>query len=194
MEKIKLLLCCTKQKPYLYREDDDTFKLENKQLNEDTNEYKKYYGLNNGKIVAECDFEVEEIIKNELISPRIILDVIQTKLLQPIDLSRKSCLSSEELKSYNPNFAIHIKNLNIFDKPRELSEFAYKPKNGYWKECWLQLDRVNNMKYCYEKHPVNNTVTDKQYIVISVKPEEMCRILNKEQNILIRKRVLKELI
>lgn len=49
------------------------------------------------------------------------------------------------------------------------------------------------MRYCYEKHPINNTITDNQYIIISCSPKELCNILNDKQTILIRKRVLKEM-
>ena len=200
MKKIKLLLYCTKTKPYLYREDDDTFKLENKKLNEDISEYKKYYGLNNGKIVAECDYEIEEI---QTIERWDYSDSLyETQTLREDELLNKSCLSYEELDKYlngENGYAIHIKNLHIYDKPRELSD-VYKYDNSYnnmfgWlkeeNEKYIPLDKApqNMMRvWVYENGEWI------MYILISVKPEWLCLELNKIKTVEVRKQVLKEML
>ena len=162
----------------------------------------------NGKIVAECDYEVEEIKK-------VNYDcMIFTNTLDTEELINKSCTDYFELDEYlKPNWdkeddlqnldtvgkAIHIKNLNIFDKPRELSDcYKYNGEtltnnNG----ClgigtdWKSLTKApqNMMRvWLYE----NGEWV--MYILIPVSPEEMCRIANKEQTVLVRKRVLKEML
>lgn len=201
---MKLLLYCTKSKPYLKSHSE--YEYDEKGAIPETRKrvftlWQDKCNYYNGKIIADCDFEVEEIIKTNY--DMIITGKEKTTME---DLLKNSCLTYDELEDYlKPNwkntdmfmhcgYAIYIKNLHIFDKPRELSEFAYKPKKGYWKKCWLQLDSVNNMRYCYEKHPVNNTITDKQYIIISVKSEEMFRICNGEQSLLVRKKIINKLL
>lgn len=179
---MKLLLYCTKAKPYLYRQDDDTFKLENKIVDEDISDYKKYYGLNNGKIVAECDFEIEDL--------RIIDDDplgaywYETKTLSENEVLEKSCLTGDELFDYlgedNEGYAIHIKNLHIFDEPKELSEYGMDfPISPIVKA-------PQNMMYA-------NGIGER-YILISIKPQWLCKILNGEKTIEVRKKVLKEML
>lgn len=63
-----------------------------------------------------------------------------TRTLCENHLSIKSCLDAYELKDYlkgKIGYAIHISDLEIFDKPKELSEFY---KAGAWKVYEEQLD------------------------------------------------------
>ena len=86
----------------------------------------------NGKVVARfwCD-KVEEIT-TEKWSPS-----------KEQDLLKASCLTENQLFDYcnlesgKPFYAIHISKLEIFDKPRELSEFKFwKDKSEYG--CWYE--------------------------------------------------------
>lgn len=182
----KILLYCTKAKPYLYREDDDTFKLENKQLNEDISEYKYNYGLNNGKIVAECDFEVEEL--------RIVDDDplgvywYETETLNKFEVLEKSCLTEDKLfdylGEYNEGYAIHIKNIHIFDNPRELRDYKDGSKGNFFK---IIEKAPQNMQMV-----LNEKLED--CVLISIRPEWLCKILNGEKTIEVRKKVLKEML
>lgn len=183
---MKLLLYCTKSKPYLYRQDDDTFKLENKIVDEDISDYKKYYGLNNGKIVAECDFEVEEI--NTWKCPNIDggYPIYNTKTLSHEKIREKSCLTNSQLEEYfgyDNGYAIYIKNLHTFDKPKELSDYddvMAKPLNK----------APQNMMYAYNEEDEKF----KEYILISIQPQWLCKILNCEKTIEIRKKVLRGML
>ena len=59
MKTTKVLFYCTMGKPYLYKDVDNKFKLQNK---EDPNWIIKYLSNSlNGKIVAECEVETEEL-------------------------------------------------------------------------------------------------------------------------------------
>ena len=175
MSKMKLLLYCTKAKPYLVDErkmryhnfvlgDNSVLKSSEKDL------------VLNGKMVAECDYEVEKI---ELQGDEINIYY---------GVENKACLTTEQIENYfgydndYKGYAIHIKNLHIFDKPYELGK---------------ALIYNFNTQYIVEKAPQNmmkvyNTAGE-CHILISIRPEWLCKILNGEKTIEVRKKVLKEM-
>lgn len=199
----KILLYCTKAKPYLYRQDDDCFELLNKLKNEDTSSYKKYYRLNNGKIVAECDFEVEELrLDND---DPLGAYWYETKTLNKYEVLEKSCLTDDELfdylGEYNEGYAIHIKNLHIFDKPRELSNYCIK--QCQFSKCSTCKYGKNNISCATIDTPITKAPQNmmyaydnelNKYILISIQPQWLCKILNGEKTIEVRKKVLKEML
>ena len=98
---------------------------------------KKYANLINrggfltGMVVARfwCD-KVEEI-KFETAPFDNNLIHWETKTLSMFDINEKSCLTEKELLNYlkeKSGYAIHIIKLEIFDKPKEISEFKYYKK------------------------------------------------------------------
>ena len=187
---MKLLLYCTKAKPYLYRQDDDTFKLENKIVDEDISDYKKYYGLNNGKIVAECDFEVDKLINCGTSFMIMKYDDLQESYRYTNKVARGSCLDYTDLRRYlgtKDGYAIHIKNLHIFDKPKELSECT-----TYYGDKKIENAPRNMQKIFFSRKMKPEDWIE--YILVSIKPEWLCRILNGEKTIEVRKKVLKEMI
>ena len=199
MRKIKGLLYCCKAKPYIMKYKDGKYK-----------EIASFYNkqdlidceLLNGKIVAECDFEVEEIELVEIPDyagdecHTFVYDVLadmQTKTLSEAQLLERSCLSQEKLYTYldrggtveDYGYAIHIKNLHIFDKPRDIRNY-YNIAPRTMADCMNQkalLKAPQNMCNAYD-------VYKNHYILISIQPKELCRILNGEQIILIKKQVL----
>lgn len=61
-------------------------------------------------------------------------------------LEAEGCLGSEELDDYlkfKNGYAVHISNLEIFDKPKELSEFKYYKKT----KCYV-CKRISGLVYC----------------------------------------------
>lgn len=179
---MKLLLYCTKAKPILMKQNNNRCYLKEEL------EFINMTDLElNGKIVAECDFEVEEIIFEGY---GVGLGYRGTK--SSVDkLSKGSCLYSYNdidnyLKGKN-GYAIHINNLHIFDEPREL--------NNYYKFIGI-YDNINTYKNI-EKAPQNMMkVMDEygnKYILISIIPEWLCKILNGEKTIEVRRKVLKDL-
>lgn len=177
---MKLLLYCTKAKPYLVDErkmryhnfvlgDSSVLKSNEKDL------------VLNGKIVAECDFETEEIY----MATNSFEAWYRTKTLNEEELREKSCLRLDELYNYldkdnnYKGYAIHIKNLHIFDKPKELYDYGMDfPISPIVKA-------PQNMMYA-------NGIGSR-YILISIRPEWLCKILNGEKTIEVRKKVLKEM-
>ena len=199
MKKIKGLLYCTKekkQKDLLWSNNLKHFFLDGA-YNRLIDNLPKY--LLNGKIVAECDFEVEEIEKiygsNHACFDKDgyfddYADYV-TKSLEETELLKHSCLTSEELENYlqdKNGYAIHISNLKIFDEPKGLDDFNKIIETTYGEEPDATITRApqNMMRCCYEKKPKEW----EKGVLISIQPQWLCKILNGEQTILIKKQVL----
>jgi predicted transcriptional regulator len=162
----------------------------------------------NGKIVAECDYEVEEIEDRVSYFDSWFNEGHHTKTMRAKELITKSCLDHTQLTEYlgegDPNevlgYAIHIKNLHIFDEPKELSD--YYTFNGIANDVnnWKPIEKApQNMMYAYElisELGLSGTCNMhlKKNIVISIRPEWLCKILNKEKTIEVRRVVLKEML
>lgn len=173
MKKVKALLYCTKAKPFLHK-----FSIINNQVFYATTRlgYLVNWGIN-GKIVAECDIETEEIKLSEYpYYDDCSIALLDTDTLTNDELLDKSCLCDNELDDYlieQKGYALHISNLKIFDKPKELYDYNI-------------IKAPQNMQNAYKD---NNS-----YVLISIRPEWLCKILNGEKTIEVRKKVLKEML
>ncbi len=196
---MKLLLYCTKSKPYLYKNTtvvgENIFTFAPFIPNESD--------IINGKIVAECDYEVEEIGSYEdliLEGPRTHFGTrYYTDFLNEDKLLLKSCLTRYELLNYldGEGYAIHIKNLHIFDEPRELAHSTTDNDSYYYTEkydkkfktirCGALIQAPKNMMYVYDRD-------GNKCILISIRPEQLCKKLNGECTIIVKKKVLKEML
>lgn len=225
MKTTKVLLYCTKAKPYLCRNlcrnYDNKFKLSNKPLS---------YILN-GKIVAECEVETEELtcccvpycnknnlgyehyiddgvykvnwsakdsINNNLDGDGVVFernDKYIDTMLKNDDLS-KMCLSPQQLYDYvglgNKFYALHVKNLRLVDKPRILNYF-FKGKLGSENSLVEVTNAPQNMMYVYTSFELPEIV-ETEYVLISIRPEWLCKILNGKKTIEVRRKVLKEML
>lgn len=202
---MKLLLYCTKAKPYIMKYKDGKYK-------EIASFYSKQdlatYDLLNGKIVAECDFEVEEITIGRSYGFNPNMCIISTKNLQPIELLSKSCYESyDDLLKYlkydfdndygnhkKPyGYAIHIRNLHIFSEEERENNVYRNIENG--KPLLGKTMQEVGIWEIYDP-PVNGPEVEHFVgkFFIPVSPQEMCRIANKEQTVIPRKKVLKEML
>lgn len=197
--KPKLLLYCTKANPYLYKTDDTMIEKKFRDYHTQLNKAVLNGNCLNGKIVAECDFEVEEIyIGKSYGFPRNIEIVYTDSLRQPIYLSQKSCLKLEDICEYlnhKDGYAIHIKNLHIFDEPKKLTDYHCKTN----KKDELCLNGGCGYKFFYKAPQNMMKVYDHwgkgdEYILISIKPQWLLKILNGDKSIEVRKKVLKEML
>lgn len=172
----KLLLYCTKSKKQLVKWE--------KYMCGENGKNDKFNSLN-GKIIAECDFEVEEIEYEYNWEGCENINYFTNKLTRK-ELEKQSCLTNEELKNYlklkplcsvkgQIGYAIHIENLKIYDEPRSLLHYT----------C---VKGPRNMQYVYTYYDKN------EYVLISIQPQWLCKILNGEKTIEIRKKVLKEML
>lgn len=185
MKTTKVLFYCTKGKPYLFKESNDEFYLSYKPLVLDTL---------NGKIVAKCEVETEEIRLSEYpYYDDCSIALFDTPTLTNDELLDKSCLHHNELNDYligQKGYALHISNLRIFDEPKRCQDdFLYQRKiepNFYNVEYFRKAPQ-NMMK-------VIDAYGDDEYVLISIRPEWLCKILNGEKTIEVRKRVLKGMI
>lgn len=122
----------------------------------------------NGRIVAECEVETEKIVsfrKGYLCTPTLNAE----------ELLEKSCLTKEQLSEYLKDgcgYALHVKKLKTFDS---------KPLTDYGVNKAPQ-----NMMRAYKD--------GQTYILISIRPEWICKILNRKKTIEVRRKVLKEML
>lgn len=193
--KLKLLLYCCKEKPYLYKTNDTMIEKMNGDYHTQLNKAVLNDNCLNDKIVAECDFEVS--LHNWYNDYNLFEKLYYQENM--MFNNENSCMSSRELVSYLGNnnlkkdfYAIHIKNLHIFDEPKEVSEYFTKEKkmntlDGYSWVC-ESIDRApQNMMYAYDNG-------GNKYILISIKSQWLRKILNGDKTIEIRKKVLKDML
>lgn len=142
----------------------------------------------NGKIVAECEVEVEETFYQKAQSENKLDSIF-----------KESCLTDEKLWNYVENGTmnlLHISNLKVFDKPMKLSELQ---RHNACKECPFDAPYACYSDNCklyssVRKAPENMMwvwLEDTKYCLISIRPEWVCKILNGEKTIEVRKKVLK---
>ena len=113
---LKLLWYCTKSDLKLYKTIDNDYTV--KKAKDNIFGYEEL----NGKIVAESDFEMEEIRVVTQYTIDKSWDIYLTPNLEPGELKKRSRLNDSMLDKYKPNYAIHIENLYKFIKPKELKE------------------------------------------------------------------------
>lgn len=226
---MKMLLYCTKAKPilseveYCYGDENKT-KYECIPDTKKGNEYLEQMGFGeflNGKIVVECDFEVEEIIYRETTEKNNYS--FGTNSLSPDELLANTGLTTFELCQCigtNENwikgkygYAIHIKNLHKFEKPKELAYSTCDNDAHYYSEKYDKKRKCKvgyaitkapqNMMYAtqylgepmyVENHYIGLDDYFEDYVLISIRPEGLCKILNGECTIIVRKRVLKGML
>ena len=192
--KLKALWYCTKNKPYLIKNRFSGLPyLAFKELEQDVDYAPQLERIKlNGKIVAESDFEVEEITKVRNyydMKPEAFDNLYYTRTLDCEQLSIFSCMTTEQFDNYlkdKNGYAIQIRHLNIFDKPKKISDF-YKVENTYGIEPPRYLIKApQNMCYVFDCY-------GNKYVLISARPEWLCLILNGKKDVELRRKVLKEM-
>jgi len=191
MEKIRLLLYCTKQ-PHKLFNTDKGFVLSDFELGD----FYKDKTLLNGKIVAECDFSAEKLNFGyyDFLEEDNEGRFYYTKTLNCDEVYKKSCLNIDQLFNYlgeKGGYAIHIKNLNIFDKPRELSELEKTNVkvdfcSEYADDNYFELTRV--FKAPQNMMLVRDMQDYQKKILISIRPEWLWNIFSDEQTILVKRK------
>ncbi len=195
---MKLFFYCGKSKPYLvyHREYCALSPTEYIEYGYETRWEDKSMleGICNGNIVAECNYEIEPIFVEEYYVgcgfeyEYYLDDENKFKGLHDKNhIYRESCLTQYEMQNYlgkgfggdRIGWAIHIKNLHIFDYPKELSDFEYiSDLNGYVARAVL-FDAPKNAQKI-----IANGINA---ILLLRKSEELGRILNGEQTVIVLK-------
>ncbi len=173
----------------------------------------------NGKIVAECECEKVELFDMEYHDDSVLQTIhkIRPDFEEPdeewwerelictnedsqsisnCELLKNACLSFDQLGKYACKdgygifCALHLKNLKTFDAPKKLKEYAQfscmKLFGLRVDGCFSIKEAPQNMCYCYDK-------SGNKYILISIRSEYLCKILNGEKTIEVRKKILNEL-
>lgn len=149
----KVLIYCTKDKPYLYRvDDDDNFELTNT-LRPKVDAYVKDYNEQNGKVIGEfvCD-KIEVLFNTEGNLENYMTDILPNIL-------QNTAMSFKEFQDYvgsradkNSIYGWHISDLKIYDKPKELSEFVTARGKDYCDGCGVAWESCNGDYHCTQKH------------------------------------------
>lgn len=197
---MKMLICVTKEKPWLYEEYLEIDPVSSKVIG-------RKFGLTdttvfgnelNGKVVLECDFEIEEIIEDTT----SFASNYKTNILSGEALKIRSCMTNYDLIDYlgdKTGYAVHIKNVKIYENSKELNEF-YNSKH-------VKITKTpKNMCYAKLIEPFKQEIVMKgklqelrgtrvrEYAMISVHPKDACDILNGKKTTIVCKKVLKEVI
>lgn len=210
---MKCYIYCPKAKPYLLKikSEEVGFMSNYKQwLIDNDNRYQKM--AYNGKIVASFDLnkfdEIEYSIGRRNRNCECYIDrdyEIQTYFYDEETLLKKSCVTRDELYNYFVKeldnnetylgYAWHIENIEILDKPIEFGKHTHDNNSFFYTEridkgvikCGALIKAPQSWQYVYDKN-------HNKCILISIKPEWVCKILNREKTIELRKTAPKELI
>lgn len=187
---MKCYIYVTKSEPYLWKYHciSDDYSGNCFEISYSKKEYDSTYDgeILNGKIVACFDLNKVEKIKRllHIIKPYELKNMIKDKLF------KASCLDAFEMYRYlkgKIGYAWHIENLKILDEPLGL----YDCLKRY--EVEPNFTNVKHMlkapqSWCYAE------IEDEECILISIMPEWVCKILNGEKTIEVRKTAPKELV
>ena len=122
------------------------------------------------------------------------------------DLFKESRLDYDKLDKYlnkKNGYALHISNLKIFKKPKELIDYKIDNTKKYGSFGWAfeehekypSLQKApQNMMRVYDPWEIDENGVGEAYVLISIRPEWICKILNGEKTIEVRKKVLKGMI
>ena len=117
------------------------------------NEFKRMYSGydGKGKVVGRFWCDKVEYVENTYDEFRWGEEDYSTETLNPDVLYEKSCLSFEEMDKYlkgDCGYAIHITKLEIFDKPKEISEFMKVSCKGCPFENTQTCHNNTDGRYC----------------------------------------------
>ncbi len=197
---MKLVLCCNKSKPYLVQGAakpmhtlsatnpfNFSWKLVNKGFSNDRL---------NGKIIVECDFEVEpifcELFLRETIYGRKPEYLYYTKTSDNIEeaLGLPYQYIDKYLEKNSYSYALRLTNIHIFDKPKELFDYSRIIETPYGEEPDKDIKKTPKtmISCCY----LENDIWKKAFM-LSRTSQELCKILNGEQTTIILKRIPEEI-
>ena len=197
----KMLIYVPKEKPYLYVNSNvlkasyDRYTLSNEK---NFSAFGEPLTILNGKVMGEFEYEIEHVMTNGL------CDRFSTSKTEQEELLKKSCLTLEEMHNYllgnnDGGWSIKIKNLNIYDQPKELSNFYkddddFKTAVKYYNGC-LPVD-------CKFIHPIDRAPQNmmyardrmlNEYILLSIRSKWSYEIAKGNKIFEIRRKILNEM-
>lgn len=145
---------------------------------------------------------------------RVISNEYSDEEIANCPLLKKSCLTFDELGNYvcpkggvNNFYALHLSNVNVFDEPKELSDYCIidttvEASSKYRKDKYSIYGELvekkvfkapQNMQVVFENGILTEHYTNfskYKYVLISVQPQHLVNILNGKKTIEIRKQIL----
>ena len=204
----KALLYCTKNKPYLVKSNGTVERMEQlynkdfvpKQKKFELYDFKdggysaEFYDFFNGHVVAVCDIEVEEVrpffhwCKQLEKATGLTCDEV-------LDYLDKKDKSVSNPKRQAPVYLIHIKNLKVLDEPHKLGETFDIKYTVIYESVSLPKKAPQNMQRVYVDMIIGDFVEPvRDYVLISIQPQWLVKILNGEKTIEVRKKVLRNVL
>ena len=191
--KRKLVLFCNKIKPYLMRNEGDKYWYTFPFLPA------KNVVIYNDLALAECDYELDEIE----FTGYSVGQGYHPKNMSQYEVAEGSGIHSlaqiDKLLKGKKGYAIRVKNVEEFDKPKTINTFHRMYDGKYPEEltknpsCMIEVHTVEKVSI---KSPIKKYEGDiegfqiKEYIFVPCNSEELARLLNGEQTIIIRTKVL----
>lgn len=188
---MKALLYCTKAKPYLVKDYDLYGEFIKYKTTEDLTNFQSLNGLSkkvNGLIVAECDIDKVDIIRveNQYATWEETYCFLENN--PNFDLYKASCLDEIQISNYldkGKGYALRLSNVKVFDKLKDINSFYANhciDKYGITSCDILMKAPQNMMNVCNSQ--------GNRYVLISIQPQWLCKILNGEKTIEVRKQIL----
>ena len=185
---MKALLYCTKAKPRLIKGKHEFYTTD---VRKDFITPFQFENTLNGFIVAECDIDKVEEIKPffcenvEKFEKQTCLTMKQ--IYKYLEIGINELLFNLPTRTKPYGYALHLSNVKAFDKPLELSQVEHRGN--------VEIEKApQNMRYCYKRKQWNYEYlaydTEELSVLISIKPEWLCKILNGEKTIEVRKQIL----
>ena len=139
----------------------------------------------NGKVIGECEYEIE----------RIEMQGDEINIFYGIE--ERSCLTTEQIENYlgydndYKGYAIHIKNLIIFDTPRNLSDyFSISITGGMLFTHRLEKAPQNMQRVSISNWEYGSYSDNDLRILTSIRPEWMYLIAKGDKTIEVRKKII----
>lgn len=170
---MKALLYCTKAKPRLIKGKHEFYTTD---VRKDFITPFQFENTLNGYIVAECDIDKVEEIK------LFFCENVE-------EFEKQSCLTMKQVVEYtgdfNKGYALHLSNVKAFDELKDMNSFYANhciDKYGITSCDMLMKAPQNMMNVCNSQ--------GNRYVLISIQPQWLCKILNGEKTIEVRKQIL----
>ena len=194
MPTIKAYLYCTKAKPYLTKvvELGKYYCVSKKDMKAIgyTTENELSEASLNGTVCFECDIGKVEKIRHDY-SP-LGDDLFFTKSVSiPVDFERQTCLNTEQLNSYKPRYALYIENVKAI-APMPITALARRDPTGLNIAEGIasgMFRAPQNMGYAW-LYEDGKWV---RYLLLSIRPENVCNIANGLKDIETRRQVVNEI-
>ena len=134
----------------------------------------------NGKVIGEFICDRIDFLGNVATDPWNHLVGSHHDYLKDL-VTKKACLTEEEMLKYRGEYALHISDLIIYDEPKDLSEFDIKDHKGI-KNCTNRTKTYNGLPlssyFCKQK---DNWCKECKTKKLDKPPQSWCYVYTQEK-------------